>query len=134
MSELNKTKSEAAILVVAVFLLGILVGGVGNHLWDVRVQGEHRTQGGLRPKEVVISEFTRELQLTSEQQTQLGGIIDDTRAKWHALYAPLDAQHEQIRQEGRSRIRAILTPEQLPKFDAFMQRIDEQRKKEQPAH
>jgi hypothetical protein len=59
--------------------------------------------------------------------------VDDTRAKWRALYAPLDAQHEDIRQQGRARVRAILTPAQLPKFEDFVQRLDEQRKKDQAA-
>ena len=72
----------------------------------------------------------RELELTPEQQKQLTAITEDTQAKWRALYLPLDAQREQIREQSRERIRAILTPEQQPKFDQFMQRLDEQRKKD----
>ena len=74
--------------------------------------------------------MTHELQLTPDQQQQLGAIVDDTKAKIRAAYAPADAQRDQLRQQGRARIRAILTPEQLPKFEAFMARIDEQRKKD----
>jgi hypothetical protein len=29
----NKTRSEAAILVLVVFLLGVIAGGTANHLW-----------------------------------------------------------------------------------------------------
>ena len=67
----------------------------------------------------------------------MGAIVDDTRAKIRTAYVPADAQREELRQQGRARIRAILTPEQLPKFEAFMQRLDEQRKKDeaqQPKH
>jgi flagellar biosynthesis chaperone FliJ len=71
------------------------------------------------------------LELTPDQQKQLATIVDDTRAAWRALYAPLDGQHEQIRQRSRDRIRAILTPEQKIKYDQFVQRLDEQRKKEE---
>jgi Spy/CpxP family protein refolding chaperone len=128
----SKTRREAALLVFVVFLLGLLVGSVGNHLWGERVWG--RQEMGTRPsppsRQQVVNDLTRELQLTPDQQKQLGPIIDDTRAQVRALYTPLDAQHEQIRQQGRARIRAILTPEQQPKFDQFMQRIDEQRKKD----
>ena len=129
--ETTKGKGQAAILVVVVFLLGALLGGIGTHVWGERMRGGVRMPGTLPPRNQVISDMTRELQLTPDQQKQLAAIIDDARAQVRALYAPLDSQHEQIRQHGRDRVRAILTPEQLPKFEQFIQRIDEERKKEQ---
>ncbi len=74
--------------------------------------------------------MTQELQLTPDQQKQLNGIIADTQAKWRALYAPLEPQRTEIREQSHDQMRKILTPEQLPKFDAFMQRLDEQRKRD----
>ena len=133
-SNSSKTRREAALLVLVVFLLGLLVGGVGNHLWGERVWG-HQQAGphqGPPSRQDIVNKLTAELQLTPDQQTQIGPIIDDTRAQIRAIYEPADAQHEKIRQQGRERIRAILTPEQQPKFDQFLQRIDEQRKKEAP--
>lgn len=131
--ENSKTRGEAAILVLVVFVLGVLLGGLGNHLWGERVWG-HSTPPGPPSHTQIVSELTSELQLTSDQQQQLSAIVEDTRAKIHAAYAPADAQREQLRQQGRARVRAILTPEQLPKFEAFMARIDEQRKKEAEQH
>ncbi|HTS11899.1 MAG TPA: hypothetical protein VMH00_07270 [Candidatus Limnocylindrales bacterium] len=129
-----RTRREAALLVFVVFLLGLLVGGVANHLWGERVWGKQDgPRQGPPSREQVMNALTHELQLTPEQQKQLGPIIDETRVQVRALYEPLDAQHEKIRQQGRERIRAILTPEQQPKFDQFMQRIDEQRKKDAAA-
>lgn len=130
----SRTRHEAAVLVCVVFLLGILVGGVGTHLWGQRVWGgrqepvDHPRQP-LRAR--ILNDFNRELQLTPDQQTKIGDIIDQTRGQVRSLYQPLDARHEQIRQQCRDRIRAVLIPGQLPKFDAFMRRIDEQRRKEQ---
>ncbi|HLV96237.1 MAG TPA: hypothetical protein VKS44_13685 [Candidatus Acidoferrales bacterium] len=132
-----RTRREAAVLVFVVFLLGALVGGVGNHLWGQRVWGgrqEVARHPGQPWRARIVNDFTRELQLTPDQQGKIGDIIDNTRVQVRALYQPLDAQHEQIRQQARARIRAVLTPEQLPKFDAFMQRIDQQRKKDQAQH
>jgi Spy/CpxP family protein refolding chaperone len=127
----SKTRTEAAALVFVVFLLGVLVGGLGGHLWGERVWGHQGPiHAGPPSREQIVSDLTHELQLTPDQQKQLGSIIDETRTQVRALYAPLDGQHDQIRLQGRSRIRAILTPEQQPKFDAFMQKIDEQRKKD----
>lgn len=129
----NKTRTEAALLVFIVFLLGLLVGGVGNHLWGERVWGHQGPPAQrMRPpsREQIVSDLTRELQLTPDQQKQIGAIIDDTRSQVHALYAPVDAQHEQVRLQGRAKIRATLTADQQTKFDALMQHIDEQRKKD----
>jgi Spy/CpxP family protein refolding chaperone len=130
--ENSRTRSEAAVLVLVVFVLGALLGGLGNHLWGERVWGRQNPPGP--PSRVqIVGELTRELQLTPDQQQQLSAIVDDTKAKIRAAYAPADAQRKQLRQQGRARIRAILTPEQLPKFETFMARIDEQRKKDKDA-
>lgn len=127
----NKARSEAAVLILVVFLLGVLLGGLGGHLWGERVWGGQPATVNTRPtRNEIIAQCTHELQLTPDQQKQLVAIIDDTRSKWAALYAPLDLQREQIRQDGRAHVRAILTPEQQVKFDDFMRRIDEQRKKD----
>jgi len=128
----TKAKREAAALFCVVFLLGMLLGGLGVHLWGERVWGSTKQiDMSTKPtREQAIAECSRELQLTPDQTKQMVAIIDDTRAKWAALYSPLDAQKEQIRQDGRAHIRAILTPEQQVRFDDFMHRVDEQRKKD----
>jgi hypothetical protein len=127
----NKARGEAAALVFVVFLLGALLGGLGDHLWNARVSGQQMgIPSGPPPMGPIMTDLTRELQLTPDQQKQLGVIVVDTRAKWTALYSPLDGQREQIRQESRAHIRAMLTPDQQPKFDDFLRRLDESRKKE----
>ena len=73
------------------------------------------------------------MDLTPDQQKQVTAIVDDTRAQWKALYAPADAQKEQIRQQSREKIRALMTPEQKIKLEAFFHEIDDQRKKEAAA-
>ncbi len=135
----NNARIEAAVLVFVVFLLGILLGGVGGHLWDERVQGQVQAQNAaqlnLKPtRNERVNDLTQRLQLTPEQQKQVGAVFDDTVSKWQALYAPLDAAHEQIRQQGRANIRAILTPDQQLKFDDFLKQLDEQRKKSAGNH
>ena len=46
------------------------------------------------------------------------------------LYAPLEGRRSDIREQSHEQMRAILTQEQQTKFDAFMQRLAEQRKRE----
>jgi Spy/CpxP family protein refolding chaperone len=126
--ENNKTRREAALLVLVVFALGILLGGLGTHLWGERVWG-HQTAPNSRDE--IIGRLTHELSLTPDQKTSVTAIVDDTRAQWRALYAPLDPKKEEIRQQSRDKIRALLTPEQKTKLEDFFRRLDEQRKKDE---
>jgi hypothetical protein len=122
-----RTKSEAAILMLVVFVLGNLLGGLGSHAWEEHMRNPPRPPRSSSHQ--IISDLADELQLSVDQQKELSAIVDDTRAQIRAAYAPADAQREQLRQQASARIRAILTAAQLPRFDAYRQRIDEQRKK-----
>jgi Spy/CpxP family protein refolding chaperone len=130
----KNARLEAAVLVLVVFALGILLGGVGSHLWDERVLGQTAPINLKPTRDDRVNGLTQRLQLTPEQQKQIAGTIDDTLAKWKALYSPLDDQREAIRQQGRANIRAVLSPEQQVKFDDFLKQLDEQRRKEAAAH
>ena len=123
-----RARSEAAILVAVVFLLGVLLGGVGNHLWSERVWGMRAEATSPQPKHL-DAQLTQELQLTAGQQKQIHAIIEETQTRWRVLYAPLEEQRDRIREESHDQIREVLMPDQKPKFDAFMKRIDESRKK-----
>jgi Spy/CpxP family protein refolding chaperone len=126
--ENKATGRKAAFLVLLVFLLGIAIGGLADHFWGGRVW---RVHAGPRGRDRIFSQLTHDLDLSPAQQKQLATIIDDTRARFQALREPLRPQEEVIRQQSRDRIRAILTPEQLPKFEESLHRIDEERKKSQ---
>ena len=127
---------RAAVLVIAVFVLGFTLGGLSTHLVGDRVWGgyseakKYPEKGRYDPARIV-EQLTRELALTSEQRKQLESILETTKAKHQAVYEQVRPQFEQVRQEGRARIRSILTPEQLPKFEEWLRRLDEERKKKQ---
>jgi Spy/CpxP family protein refolding chaperone len=126
----TKARGEAVTLVAVVFLLGILLGGVANHLWGESVWGMRNDAPAAVPPNHLAVELTQELQLTPDQQKQLNAIIADTQEKWRALYAPLEGKRTEIREQSHDQMRTILTPEQRPKFDTFMRRLDEQRKRD----
>jgi Spy/CpxP family protein refolding chaperone len=44
------------------------------------------------------------------------------------LHEKLDPEYEQVRQQGRERIRQALTAEQRPKFEDLLRQIDEDRR------
>jgi hypothetical protein len=126
----SKARLEAAGLFLAVFALGAAFGALGNHLWAQRVSGESAAVNTKPTRDQVVADMTQRLQLTPDQQKQAAAAIDETRAKWQALNASFDAPREQIRQDFRAKVRAMLTPDQQVKFDDFLKRLDEQRRKE----
>lgn len=121
---------KAVLLVFVLFLLGVAVGGLGTYAVTTRVLAARPQPPATlthNPGQVV-ARFTRELALTPDQQNQIQVIFNDTRGKYAQLHERLDPEYEQVRQQGRQRIRQILTPEQLPKFEELLRQLDEERR------
>jgi Spy/CpxP family protein refolding chaperone len=119
---------KATLWVLGVFLLGIALGGVLTHIADQRVMSAapHQTKEDWRKR--VVNEMTHELNLSGDQQQQVTAILEDTKKKYDSVFETTRPQMEQARQEGRARMRSVLTPEQLPKFDEYLKRLDERRR------
>jgi Spy/CpxP family protein refolding chaperone len=117
----SKTKSEAGLLVLAVFVLGLLVGAVGNQLWGAHVWGSTRSghAGPGHPPPQGPS-FSQRMGLSADQQKQLDAIFNDS----HPQFQALDSQREALHLQLRAKIRAILTPEQQAKFDEMVKDQD----------
>jgi Spy/CpxP family protein refolding chaperone len=77
--------------------------------------------------------LAHELDLTADQQKQIDAILDSVQARYDAIHQSVVPQFDQARQEGRAQIRQLLTPDQQPKFDDFMKRMDEERKAREAA-
>ena len=133
MNETPATR-KAAIWVVIVFLLGSVAGGMLGygyaHHYSVSAASAPLPEPERRAKRV--AELTEKLGLTSDQAKQLDTILLQRHTEVKAIHEQSDAQLEQVRQKGRDQIRAILTPEQRPKFEEFLQRLDAERKRNAP--
>jgi len=125
----KQTSRKAVVLVLVVFVLGILLGALGTYMAGERVWARGEGHGGGKGRVRLQEQLTRELELNGEQQKQLAAILEQTKKKYEVLYEPVRAQADLVRQQGRENIRAILTPEQRVKFEEFLRRIDEERKK-----
>jgi len=124
---------KAAFWVGVVFLLGSALGGVLGYLTA------HRTASAANaplsePERRVrrVAQLTRELSLTPAQSQQVDAILVQRHAESKAIRDQSDAQIDQVHQKGRQQIREILTPEQKPKFEEFLKRLDEERKRNAP--
>jgi Spy/CpxP family protein refolding chaperone len=126
----NQGSRKAYLIVFVLFILGIALGSVGTYLVTMRVQAARPVGAGVNaPSHMAI--FTRDLNLSPEQQTQVQAILNDTRAHYAELHQKLDPEYEQVRHQSREHIRQILTPEQQPKFEELLRQMDEERRKRQ---
>ena len=132
MSEPAATR-KAALWVGAVFLLGAALGGVLGYLFahhPVNAANPPLSEPERRAQRV--QQLTNELSLTPQQAQQLDAILLQRHAETKIIHDQTDAQLDAVRQKGRAQVRAILTADQMPKFEEFLKRIDEERKRKGP--
>jgi Spy/CpxP family protein refolding chaperone len=129
--ETNQGNRKAVLLVIVLFVLGIALGSVGTYVVTTRVQAARPYASLSHNYAGTVAMFTHGLSLSPDQQKQLEAIFNDMRANYQALHEKLDPEYEQIRQQGRERIRETLTPEQRPKFEDLLRQIDEDRRRRQ---
>jgi Spy/CpxP family protein refolding chaperone len=129
MNDTSATR-KAALWVGVVFLLGAALGGTLGYVFAHRVIAappQQLTDAERRAQKV--QRLTQELNLSPDQQKQLDTIMASVQAEYKAIHQSTEPQIDQARQKGREQIRAILTPEQKPKFEDFLRRLDEERKR-----
>jgi len=73
----------------------------------------------------------RDLNLTDEQMKSVSAILDETRNEYKQLKTELKPRFDEPRQKARTRIRALLSPEQQQKFDAMVAQQDAEREGDQ---
>jgi len=127
--------TKAALWVGAVFLLGAALGGVLGYL------SAHRTASAANPplseparRARRVEQLTRELSLTPAQSQQVDAVLLQRHAEAKVIRDQTDAQIDQVHKKGRQQIREILTPEQRPRFEEFLKRLDEEKKRNAPPH
>ena len=130
----SSAKRTAAAWVAVVFVIGAALGGVFGYLYGHRsiVSASNPPMSEPARRARRVEQLTQELSLTSAQRQQLDAVLSQLHAEYKNIHDQSDAQLEQARQKGRDEIRAFLTPEQKPKFEEFLKRMDEERRKNGP--
>ncbi len=132
MSE-TPARRKAAVWVAIVFLLGAALGGMIGYGYAHRsVAAANAPLPEPARRAQRVEQMTQELGLTSDQAKQLDAILMQWHADVKTIHEQSDAQIEQLRQKKRNEIRAILTPEQKPKFEEFLTKLDAERKQHAP--
>ena len=128
-------RKKAAIWLALVFVLGTATGGVFGYSLARRSYAATKT---VMPSEAEhrakkIAEMTQTIGLTAEQAQKADGLIKNAQSEIREIHNKNDAEVDVVRMRTRAQMREFLTAEQMPKFEQYMQRLDEERKKQKEA-
>jgi Spy/CpxP family protein refolding chaperone len=122
--------TRAVAVLIAVFLLGCLVGGAGFYFWSPRVDvpGPGPFQFAGRPPRP-LNEL---LKLSPEQEVKFREIMGESRKKIDSAMSANAPRLEAIRAEMHRQVLAILNDEQKQKFEAFTAEFERRRERRPP--
>lgn len=114
-------KPLALVSVVALFLVGILVGVLGTHMF-YHLHLQDPGQASHRAMRRFSEMLEHRLGLTPEQKTEIDLILREARAESDAIRDEIRPKVEEHMAATRERIEAVLTPEQREEFQRMHER------------
>jgi Spy/CpxP family protein refolding chaperone len=131
-----EVRRKASEWLALVFFLGVAVGGLFGYSFAHRSYAASRlsapTLSEPERRAKRIAEMTKDIGLTPEQTRQFDSIIHAAHDEMKGIHEKSDADIDAVRQKAREQMRAVLTPEQKPTFEEYVQKLDEERKKAGP--
>ena len=132
MENKSATQTKARVIVVAVFVLGLVAGGLSMTLYQ-RITNASDTHAGrprgAKPQDYVLEKMNNALNLTPDQQSSIREILKGTFEQYGDIKKDIEPRLDVVRQQGRERIREVLRPDQLPKYEELVRKHDSEREK-----
>lgn len=130
------SQRKARFIVVTVFVIGFAAGALSLNLYQ-QMTSSDTIKGPQRGPEFLIRRLDEKVGLTTDQQGQIRQILDETNEKYREIRTELEPRIKDfeprfnaVREQSRDRIRALLTPEQLPKYEKMIEERDKMREQE----
>ena len=121
------SKKVAGISILAIFILGFVFGFAANRFFFGNDERHPRSNKHYRPN--TVEKFTKELDLTGEQQEHLIKLLDKVKKQHSEIRKATHPEYERVRNEFREAFLEILTDEQKLKFLEFDERYNKRRKR-----
>ncbi|MBI3667331.1 MAG: hypothetical protein HY236_14080 [Acidobacteria bacterium] len=113
-----RQKRLAALYLGIVFLAGALFGSVAHGLY---VQHTARASSPRENRDRYVARLKKDLDLTPEQVTKVIAISEETGKQMQDMREKMAPDFAAIREAHRQRIMAILTPDQVPKYQKIVE-------------
>ena len=116
---MTRSRLAAAGLLLAVFGLGAVAGGVG-----VSVAEHRRVDAGTSPhsRDSYLTRLTTELELSGAQRDSIRAIMERNKPAMDSMWGEVRPRFDSLRALVRGQIRGQLSPDQATKYDAMIER------------
>lgn len=111
---------KAIASVIFVFLLGALAGALVTHaVYRQKVENIIKDEPGTM-REVIVQRLSRKLNLDATQLEQVRAIVKETHAEMKNVRKQIRPQIDEILTRSQTKVRAILHPDQLEKYEKIL--------------
>jgi Spy/CpxP family protein refolding chaperone len=128
--------TRAKLLVMAVFVVGLVVGAVVDNVYETRWRADRESRRSPREVNQV---YYDQLELTPEQRQQFQSIVEASRPDFDKLFnenrkllEPNNKKIAELQEQTRTKIRAILTEEQAKKYNEINEKRRQTRRPPMP--
>ena len=123
-------RSKGMLLGVGLFLLGLIVG-VAADRWLLmhRRPFPMASISSRPPRERLLPRIIRDLQLTEEQERNINRILDTSRESIGQVQKQVRREMRDITEDTRTKIEALLTPEQRQEYSEMRKQMRPQRRR-----
>jgi len=108
-----------AVYLFLVFVSGAVVGALGYRIYSPPAASSSQRPNPKEWRKQYLTELEGRVNLSADQLKKVNEILDDTTARFDAARAQHHQELEKINDDHRAKLRAVMTPEQLPKYDQF---------------
>ncbi|MGQ9800270.1 MAG: hypothetical protein ACUVRL_01175 [Candidatus Saccharicenans sp.] len=125
----NKYKLWVTLSLIAVFILGVAVGVIGDKwLLEKKKPASRQRQEPFPTLEVIA----KELQLTPEQEEKIREVFKRSEERFQAFREEIHTRLTELRDQLKTEMDEVFTPEQEKKMQELMDRYMRQRRREVP--
>lgn len=121
---MTRSRLAAGLLLLATFVLGGFFGGAVSTYAERR---DFAKRHGHKERPTYVDRLDQEVSLRPLQRDSISAILDRHRPVMDSLWAIVGPQFDSERESIRREIRAVLSPEQLERYNAMTQRQDNRR-------
>ena len=127
---MNTSKKQAYAVILSTFVLGALTGALGLNLF----KSSAFSNNSRAPRPAMIETLATELKLTEQQRVEVQKVLDETKQQFDEMGKQVRPQFQQIRDDSRTKIKALLTPEQQTLFDEWDRKREARREQMRHEH
>jgi hypothetical protein len=109
-------------IATVIFALGCVTGAAIDGVYRTSVTEPNTSNAAvsMRDTEAYFATLQRELSLNDSQATAMHAILDSAREEYKAVCADVRPRYDVVREGARTRMRALLSADQQPRFDEIV--------------